>query len=197
MDKVLKLSDFLPPTPCENPVEGRCVVCGREGGGHKSKFSSNFTAYSLLQAGNMICPRCYTLLHDQKYRRTSWVLSEKGYQQLKRNEVIKTLLNPPEPPFAIYLTRTGKKQGYLHLVDRVSWDRENYFIAFDDQLIPVIRSELEEMAEIARKARELKFSKSELRGDIKVKHFEHRDLCGKILEFAGNPLWEVVVWAVE
>jgi len=190
-----RLSDFFPPY--EGSLQGTCVLCGRETDkGHPVKFSSNFTAWSLLGAGDCICERCYTLINDQTYRRKSWVISSKGIKYLTRKDVLPTLLEPPEPPFSIYITKTGKKQGFLQLMNRVSLSRNTYYVSFEDSLIFVDRKELAEMVKVAKEARKLKFTKSDL-VNPSVKRWEHEELCRKVLRYKGNPLWQVVVYAVE
>jgi len=193
--KIERLSDFFPPT--EGNSKGTCVLCGRETDkGHPVKFSANFTAWSLLGAGNCICERCYTIVNDQTYRRKSWVATTDGIQFLTRKDVLPTLLDPPEPPFAIYVTKSGKKQGFLQLMNRVSTSRDTYYVAFEDSLIFVDRMKIKEMAEVAKEARKLKFTKSDL-VNPSVKRWEHEGLCEKILRYRSNPLWEVVVYAVD
>ncbi len=189
-------SDFFPPTL--GGRKGRCIICGRETEhGHKIDFSENFTMWSALQEGEVICEYCYTLARNQEYRRKSWVADKDGIRFLKREEILSTLLEPPEPPFVIFITKSGKKQGFLLLTNRVNYSRDRYFIAFEDQLIFVERALLKRMVEVVRKARELKFSKTELLQGPKTHHWQYSELCEEILSFLRNPLWEVVVYAVE
>lgn len=192
---ILHASDFFPPTPGDK--KGRCIICGRETErGHRVDFSEKFTMWPALEEGDVICEYCYTMARNQDYRRKSWVADRNGVRFLKRGEILPTLLEPPEPPFTIFLTKSGKKQGFLLLANRVSYSRDRYFIAFEDQLIFVDRSLLKRMVEVARKARELGFSKTELLQGPKTSRWQHEELCEEILSFLGNPLWEVVVYAV-
>jgi hypothetical protein len=96
----------------------------------------------------------------------------------------------------MYITKTGKKQGFLHLINRVNYSRDRYFIAFDDELIFVEREKLKEMLLLAEQARKLGFSKSDLISPS-VKRWMHREICERILEFSGNPVWQVVVYAIK
>jgi len=52
------------------------------------------------------------------------------------------------------------------------------------------------MVRLAEHAGDLGFTKSDLH-EPRVKLWEHRDLCQQILRFKGNPVWEVVVYAVK
>ncbi|CAI1494226.1 conserved protein of unknown function (plasmid) [Thermococcus nautili] len=192
---ILYLSDLLQPE--KGDKAGVCVVCGRETKhGHSIPFSEKFTNWPQLQAGEVICEHCYPLVKNQDFRRHSWVLSKEGVRFLKRDEVLDVLLNPPEPPFGIYVTKTRKKQGFLRLVTRTNYSRSRYFIAFDDELIFVDRAVLKEMVEVGRKALELGFTKTELLSGPKIAHRVYSDIVKKIEEFRGNPLWEVVVYAL-
>lgn len=191
----LKISEFFPPT--QGKLKGTCVVCGDyTEHGNKIDFSSNFTAWSLLQEGNCICEHCYTLCRDQTYRRNSWVASKEGVKLLKRDQILKTMLEPPEPPFAIYATSTGKKQGFLRLIRKPAMSKKQYFIAFDDFLLFVDTNLLREMVEVATEAVNLKFKKYELKEPSMDKWIKYKELCKKIEEYRENPLWDLVVWAV-
>jgi len=191
---IARLSEFFEPTI--GYLSGKCIICGFDTKkGHKIELSDNFTAWSLLQEGNCICEYCYTLLKNQDYRRRNWIATLNGVEFLKRHEILPKLLDPPIP-FAIYITKTGKKQGFLHLINRVNYSKDRYFIAFDNELIHVYRKTLEEMVKVAEQARKLGFAKSDLY-DPKVKLWKYQDLCEKILRFRNNPVWEVVVYAVK
>ncbi|XRP97793.1 hypothetical protein ACO3UB_08340 (plasmid) [Methanocaldococcus sp. 16A] len=194
--EVLRVSELFSPT--HGDKKGTCVVCGFETEkGHKIDFSGNFTAWNELQEGNVICEYCYTLVREQQYRRKSWVANKEGVRFLQKDEILDTLMNPPQPPFAIYLTKSGKKQGFLKLINRVAYSKKQYFTAFEDSLIFVEQDVLREMVDVARKARKLKFSKTELLEGPKTHNWIYDDLCKQIERFRKNPLWEVVVYAVK
>lgn len=192
---ILYLSDLLPPE--KGDKRGVCVICGRETRhGHALPFSEKFTNWPQLQAGDVICEHCYPLIRNQDFRRHSWVISKEGVRFLGRDEVLEVLLNPPEPPFGIYITKTRKKQGFLRLVTRTNYSRSHYFIAFDDELIFVDTALLREMVDVGKKALELGFTKTELLSGPKIAHRVYSDVVRKIEEYRGNPLWEVVVYAL-
>jgi len=192
---ITRISEFFKPLCGEQ--RGICIVCGtKTDAGNDIDFSSNFTSWSLLQEGSCICEYCYTLCRSQDYRRKSWVASESGVRFLDRTEILPTLLNPPAPPFAIYLTKSGKKQGFLHLITRPSYSINRYFIAFEDKLILIDRTMLEKLITIVKQARELKFSKTELMTTPHTNKWEHRQLCEQIIKYNKNPMWEVIVFAI-
>ena len=149
MRYITKMTELLEPQ--KGNKEGECILCGRHTEhGHEIKLSDNFTAWNVLQEGEVICEYCYTLVKNQDFRRHSWFLTEGEVRFLKRDEVLSVLQNPPEPPFVIYITKTGKKQGYLQLINRVNYSRDRYAIAFDDKLVFIDRRELQGMIDLAK-----------------------------------------------
>jgi len=189
------LSRLFPPTPGNK--RGQCVVCSLETErGHPVDFSQNFTSWSELVEGDCICEYCYTLCRDQKYRRKSWIATLKGIRFLSRKDVLPVLLDPPEPPFAVYVTKSGKKQGFLHILNKVALSRDTFFIAFEDRAVFVDRPTLKEMYDLAfHCVNDLKFKKSYL-VDPPVKCWKYREECEMIMRYRKNPLWEVVVYAI-
>ncbi len=191
---ILRASKFFPKI--DGHLKGRCIICGfSTDKGHRIDFSDNFTAWNLLQQGDCVCEYCYSLISNQDYRRKSWIAHIGGVTFLKRTEILPTMLNPPVP-FAMYVTKTGKKQGFLHLINRVNYSKHRYFIAFDDELIFVDRRKLEYFISLAKTARMLKFTKSDLLSPS-VKCWKHRKICEEIMKVRDNPLWRLVVYAVE
>lgn len=68
------------------------------------------------------------------------------------------LLDPPEPPFALYLTRGGKRQGWLTLIRYVSWSRERYWVGTDwlERPVQLDRCWVHQVAPLAARLRERK-----------------------------------------
>lgn len=192
---IVTVSKFLKPSP--GTKEGKCIVCGWETKqGHPINLSNNFTAWNLLQSGNCICEYCESLIKNQDYRLHSWVATQEGVVFVKRDELLELLCNPPSPPFSIYISKSGKKQGFLLLINRVNYSREKYCIAFDDSLVHVDLKTVREMAQIAKTARLQGFAKKDLLSVPRSFQWRERELCEKIEKYLGNPLWEVVVYAV-
>jgi CRISPR type IV-associated protein Csf1 len=192
---LLRISELLQKR--EGRLVGRCVVCGFESAhGHPVDFSENFCGWSFLQEGNLICEYCYPLCREsQEYRRKSWVISGIGVSFLKKEEVLNLVLNPPKPPFAMYVTKTGKKQGFLQLVNRVNYSRENYVLAFDDELINVSVVKAKKFCKLIEEARKKGFTKKELLNSPSTNRWKDRGLCEKIMVLTKNPLWRLMVYA--
>lgn len=192
---LIRITELLHKT--EGKEKGKCIACGFDSDkGHKPDFSANFLSWNIFQEGNILCEYCYTLCRSsQDYRRRSWTLSKKGIEFLKKENFTETILNPPEPPFAIYLTETGQKQGFLHLINRPNHSKKKYILAFDDKIINVDLSEANRFNQLISKARELKFTKTELRNSPSAHRWKERELCEQIIKYSKNPLWQVMVYA--
>jgi len=195
---VCRLSDFFPDSGGD--TFGRCVVCGRETKGFKASFPETFTAYPLLEGGSIVCGRCWSMLKNGDLRRRSWLACIEGNKPavrfLSRQEALQVLLEPPQPPFAVYLTKTGKKQGFLLLANRVSTSRDLFYVALDDQLLLVDRKKLQRYVELARRAVEAGLRKGDLSEGCGVKAWEHEDLCREVEAVRGDPLWGLAVWLI-
>jgi CRISPR type IV-associated protein Csf1 len=196
MEYITRASELFPPK--EGDMEGKCIICGRfTTKGNKIDFSDNFTNWHLLEEGEVICEQCYNMVRDQNHRRKSWVATREGIEFLKRDQFIPIMLNPPEPPFVIYFTKSGKKQGFLKLIDKVNYSKNKFWVAYEDDLIFVDKNILLEMVELAREARELGFTKGELENGAFTHNWKHRTICEKIEQFKGNSLWRLVVNATK
>jgi len=194
------LALHAPPTEVGD-IAGRCTICGEMvSNGLKPDFGANFTAGEYLQAGECLCPDCAAAYRNQDFRRKMWVVNPAAWREFKHAGARAVLLDPPEPPFAIYLTRTWKRQGWLLLVNRVNTSRESYVVAEDFRLVTVDRPRLRELSERADfYLREEGLSKTALiSGRISVAQFrrlsEPREMKAEVEELARDPLWEVAVW---
>jgi len=202
-NKVLFLSDFFEPSKEDmyGELEGSCIVCGRSTEqGHKIDYSANFTKWNLLQAGNCICPNCYELTRNQDYRRSMWVATKEKITRFKKENMLEYILNPPDPPFGIYLTKTWQKQGFFKLINKVNYSKKSYFTALDMQIIRVDLSLAKEMADIGQKLREKRVTKEELEtGELYAHRYKEIDLSlvEKVKEYAKQKLWSLIVYAID
>jgi len=119
----------------------RCIFCGeRFEEGYPPRLLGNFTAQQWLQAGDGICPRCHGFLKTPEARRTSWLIRgpEMRVDLLEPLErPLETLLNPPETPFRLYLTRQRRKHGWIRLLRCPALSRRRFPVAFEEELIIV------------------------------------------------------------
>lgn len=192
--------------PLKGDREGICVVCGgKTEEGHPLPFSDNFTGYSYLTYGDCMCPHCFTFFKDQNFRKKSWVVTEKQVNFLKRCEIIAEIIDPPEPPFAIYITQTGQRQGWLNGMKFINYSQDRFYIMTDFAgCILADRKEAHIMNEIIKALRVRKVSKTQLRtGDFTMyiykKSVENnwQHLIDEARKHIKKPLWEVMLYAAE
>lgn len=184
----------------QGTLAGSCILCGLETShGHKAELKDTFTAYDLIQGGSCICPECWHVYNEQMYRKKAWVVTPSTFTEVKRDGAKELLLNPPEPPFVIYLTQTWKKQGWLNLINRVNMSKTDYTIGLDYDLIEVNTQKLEEYCTLISEILEKKIMKTELQtGHFKSKSYEKlgydMELIEKIKILVGNPLWNLAIF---
>lgn len=162
-------------------------------------ISDNFTAWDRLGYGDVVCPACNHVYTDPTYRKKAWVVTKSTFAEIKRENAKVLLLNPPEPPFVIYLTMTWKKQGFVNIMNKVQESKKNYSIGLDYELIEVNTSKLEEYCTLITDLLEKKITKTELQtGQLKPKSYEKlgydMELIEKIKTLAGNPLWNLAIF---
>ena len=189
--------------PIRGNKKGVCVLCGKETQyGHKSDFSDNFTGYSYLQIGSTLCEHCYTFVKNQDFRRKSWLATEEGVVFLQRKETLHYLLHPPNPPFAIYITLSGQRQGWLNGYRQgVNFNTRRYYVMTDfASLVEVEQEKAQYLYELISKLREKKVTKQELlSGMFSVSHHMQayiegwEDVFLEAQKYIKNPLWEVIV----
>lgn len=172
-----------------------CVLCGGEGS-IKFKPSSSFTSWDLLGAGNSLCNQCAGFFSNQTYRRKSWTWSEGTTQFCKPKEILPRLLSPPEPPFYVYITSSGKKQTYLKLFRKgPNMNKNGFWIGEEDLgLLHVHPEAVKEFELFARDAYEkLGEKKWKLLHGAPVEDWKDKELCERIELLKGDPLWQIVV----
>jgi hypothetical protein len=112
------------------------------------------------------------------------------------------LFSPPEPPFAIYLTRGGKKQGWIGLMHCVTYSKDLLWIGTDwlDRPVSLERSYIESRLPLAVELRERRVPKSVLaQGSLSPKIYQRAvtegwvDKLDKALTLACDPRWEVIL----
>lgn len=161
----LLISSHLAPKEFGN-LKGRCIFCGElTDKGFKPKLGENFLDYPLMTSGDVICPHCMLLLKSSDFRRKSWVVNPSSINFMKAKETLQFIINPPDPPFAIYVTFSGKKHGWIAMMKRgVSFSKNRFMVGNDGNLISISREEATLLVNLASELLTSGFKKSELLG---------------------------------
>lgn len=186
-------------------IIGTCVLCSQtteSGIRSKDVISGNFTGWGYFYSGNCFCPICAYLFTEHTFRRKSWVVSRDEFRIFKNDEALDIILDPPNPPFFIYLAKIGQKQSWLTSLHKVSQSREIYFIAHEkyDVSIPIKRSEAAGFAENAKIALDYGITKTELlRGEFHPRTWRlaieggYESFLNELKRHKKNLTWEVIV----
>ena len=181
-------------------LKGNCIFCGQHTDyGHPGKLKTKFTGYSYLQSGEVICPYCYELYNNEEYRKKMWLATEHEFKTFKRNEAKEILLSSLPVPFAVYLTKTWKKQGWITLMDKVNYSTETFFVGLDYDIVFVEKQRLIEYLSLIQNLLEQGVTKKELAtGQLRVRSLERigmdRSLWDKIAMLAGDKLWDLCLF---
>ena len=179
---------------------GNCIFCGQYSEhGHPAKLKTKFTAYQYIQSGLIICPFCYEIYNNQEYRKNMWYASEHEYKTFKRDAAKSILLDPPDPPFVIYLTKTWKKQGWLTLMNKVNYDKDSFFVGFDYDVIFVYHDKLIKYIDLISMLLEKGVSKTELKtGQLKPRSLKKIDMDLELMKevqiLSGQALWALCLY---
>lgn len=201
------IGDLYPGT-LTGTDSGICYVCGRiTDTGWEEAPSDNFTAWSQIYRGTVMCEECRPIFKDRQMRMRSWCLSRAGCElQTKDNPgmIWAYLLEPPEPPYAIYVTQGGQKQGWISLGRYVSTSRVSYWVGTDwtDRPVRMTVAHVRELAPLLARMRERKtpkqvlldgqFSSGAYERAMREGWEEDIMLCR---DQVGDPRWEVAVRA--
>jgi hypothetical protein len=71
------------------------------------------------------------MLKDPVFRRNSWVIQGGSFEVVE--DPVGFLLDPPQPPFLVYLTRTRRKHGWILAVRNRVLSRESFILVVDEE----------------------------------------------------------------
>lgn len=170
----------------------KCSVCGLYLGEYRLKLSSNFVGYSDLYDGDKVCRTCYTLLSDQKYRRSNWIVVGDEVKILDKNELMKIIKEPPVNSL-IYVKSRGRRLTFIKCL-RFRSTRNNIVLCHEEYgPLFVDRDKLEVFLDLAVEAYSVFKKKKTLLEGCSPRDWVHEDLCLSIEEVRGDPLWAVIV----
>jgi len=173
-----------------------CIFCGSPDATEKIVFKDTFTAYQFLQAGNLACGRCASMLGDAKYRRNCWFM--KGTEWQKIDDVLAFLSGMPEPPFVLYLTLQKRKHGWINAVQNPILNTERFILCVDEEKIFFNRSEFTELTTFLETLWFKELPKGILlsgypNAGIIRKYKLTREECLKLRDLKSNRLWQFIV----
>ena len=202
------LCGALDITPEQSNIEGTCCICKKHTKtGFKKKFSGNFTCADYISNGEVICPECnYLVKNSNEYRRTMFLLTEDELIKFKKKEAKDIVLNLPNKPFYIYLTKTWQKIGWIRMNEVYNQDNQNEInFVIDYDIVRVDLKTLQEVMGFIKQLRDLKIPKPALEtGELEMHHFNKirakynkhiaRNYLKTIKNNAGNPIWDLALY---
>lgn len=202
------LCKTLEITPDFGELEGDCCICQKHTTtGFKKKFSGNFTCADYISHGEVICPECnYLVKNSNEYRRTMFLLTEDELIKFKKKEAKDIVLNLPNKPFYIYLTKTWQKIGWIRMNEVYNQDNQNEInFLIDYDIVRVNLDTLTETMKFIKKLRDLKIPKTVLEtGQLEMHHYRKltaefgniaaRIILNNVKRNANNPIWDLALY---
>ena len=202
------LCKTLEITPDLGELEGTCCICQKHTTtGFKKKFSGTFTCADYISHGEVICPECqYLVKNSNEYRRTMFLLTEDELIKFKKKEAKEIVLNLPNKPFYIYLTKTWQKIGWIRMNEVYNENNKgeiNFLIDYD--IVRVNLDTLTETMKFIKQLRDLKIPKTVLEtGQLEMHHYRKltsefdnnvvRSYIKMIKNNANNPIWDLALY---
>ena len=181
--------------------KGVCAFCGLVAQDlFTLELSPSFTRSDFLHNTGYICSSCYHLYTSQEYRLSNWLCTPDSFHKLKREEVIATILSlsPENVPFAIYTTKTYKKQGWLNLLKKLNHSSNSFIIGYDMCVLFITREKLLNFKNQAEYYRSKGLTKTEIL-TAKLTHksldlFDNpREILKTLTELKTNLNWQWVI----
>lgn len=135
-----------------------CKMCGkgiRKGVLQKDIIKSTFTDYQYLRYDSRyLCPECCALigritLGDNGLtwlRNFSFIATEDSFRVLKREKLLSTLINPPDPPFVLCITYSNKK--HISFKSRIQLSNKVYSVFTDKGEVEIAPHNITELLKI-------------------------------------------------
>lgn len=196
------------PDKIDTNLVGNCVLCSditEEGVSTSDIFSSNFTDFPFLQAGDCLCISCAAAFKTAKIRRSNWIITSDQYQQLKWDKFIPAiteLLNNPEVyelPWSAFVTPNYKKHGWVAAINAVNYSTTQFQIIFGKTLAHYTRDSFDTIVNLVNSLMPV-FGKTRLYTlDVTPYTLEvlyAHNLYTKYQEatnYIGNPSWDLIV----
>jgi len=173
-----------------------CAACGRRLAERRLRVSGKFTAYPDLFAGLEVCSACAELIEGRRYRSSHWILREGGGIELLTRERLLEVLRDPPVGSLVYVRSSGKRHGFVRALRYRSSSRFAAVCGEEEGALLVERERLRELVELAERALSALKRKRALLEGCSPSEWVHEELCRKIEEVRGDPLWRVVARAL-
>jgi len=166
--EIKPLTHLIKPEKLGN-LKGRCIFCYQftQHGFSIDEIPDTFTDWDkvLTSSSNVVCEYCFMFLKNPDFRRRSWIIYNNQIHFLKsRKEVLKFIQDPPNPPFAIYVIKQGKKHGWIQMMYKgVNYSREVLTIGFEDELITFNRLDFIQLIKLLQEVRRKEVKKEDLK----------------------------------
>ena len=166
--EIKPLTHFVKPDKL-GKYKGKCIFCYQftEHGFSIDEIPNTFTDWDkvLTSSSNVVCEYCFNFLKNENFRRRNWIIYNNQVHFLRsKKEVLRFIEYPPNPPFAIYVIKQGKKHGWIQMMYKgVNYSKEVITVGFEDELITFNRLEFLELIKLLQEARKKGVKKDELR----------------------------------
>jgi hypothetical protein len=186
-------------TTTEVIAKENCVFCGAEltQNANQIQFPITFTAYQLLQAGNKACLQCIEMFTKPQYRRNCWILKDGKIKVIEHP--LEFLLDLPEPPFLLYLTKSKRKHGWIRTVQNPTLSTKRFILVVDEEKIMFDAKVYADLYAFCKRLTDSHLvPKTILLGGMPQPSL-HRKYglvwadCFRLRELQYNPLWRVIV----
>lgn len=172
----------------------RCSLCGMREATKRIEFSDNFVDYGLMFAGGMACDVCYNVVKN--FRKSSWILEGDSIKELKREELLRALRESP-PGSLIYIKSRGQKLSFIQCLRYRSTGAVAALCGEEEGAVLAPKERVREYIDFAVKAYEALGKKTYLaEGCPPSVWAEREELCRRVEELRGDPLWSIVVRAL-
>jgi hypothetical protein len=135
-----------------NSVCCACVALMKKESWEKACKKHGYSPYFPLKENKKPCMSNW-MFYSHVFTSGKWLMPS-------RSEIEKILLNPPEPPFSIVITVSGKK--HLIFRSKISYSKSDFFVQFEEQSISVNLKKFKDVHDIVKYAYENGVSKESL-----------------------------------
>lgn len=139
-------------SPPEGDLAGTCVFCGAGSRrGFRADFPNSFTSFNRVYDGNIICEYCYYIFKHPEFRRRSWLVTLTSFRFLNnKEEILNTLLNPPNEDWIMYITKSRRKHGWLNLTEKLNSSRDMFIVGYDEDIVWIDREVFEKIISVVQ-----------------------------------------------